>query len=507
MTSFVKGTIVLMFTVFLSKLFGFVFRMQFVKFAGEEAIGYYSTIYPTFIFFLSFVQIGLPIAIAKLTAEHLAKKEHSLVSALTKKTWTLFGLSCVVLLPILYFLTPFIATVLLKNEALASILIIALITVPFSTVASIIKGYLQGMNKIDVTAWAGLLEQVVRIVLVSFVLPVVLNPGDPLSSAEYAMGITLIAEIISLSYLFFHYKMNAVKKSVKVQYPTRRILQIGIPSSGSRLFGSFTWFLEPIVFIHALGLAGITAVAASELYGTISGVLIPLLLFPAFIPYALSVALIPAVSDAKAREKKSLLQKRIHLSLRVSAVSGCLAATVFYLHGEHIVEVFFHLSSMGYYLHLLTPIFFFYYIQSPLHAILQALHEARAAFYNSVFGGIGKLFLLFYLASRPGLEEFGAILAIGFGVLLTTFLHVATLRTRKETGVGYFFFFWTYTIFLLTIFIRPVIWPLGELPWIADSSVTLLLAILMLLLSRQIKLTDFQVGWELFKKNLPSTEK
>ena len=40
---------------------------------------------------------------------------------------------------------------------------------------------------------------------------------------------------------------------------------------------------------------------------------------------------------------------------------------------------------------------------------------------NSVYGGIAKLGVMFILASQPGLQETGAVLAIGFGVLITSF--------------------------------------------------------------------------------------
>ena len=50
---------------------------------------------------------------------------------------------------------------------------------------------------------------------------------------------------------------------------------------------------------------------------------------------------------------------------------------------------------------------------------------------NSIYGGLGKLFVMFVLASQPGIQEKGAVVAIGFGVLLTSFLHIATVRQRK----------------------------------------------------------------------------
>ena len=81
---------------------------------------------------------------------------------------------------------------------------------------------------------------------------------------------------------------------------------------------------------------------------------------------------------------------------------------------------------------LLAPVFFFYYIQGPLYSILQATGDAKAGMMNSVYGGIAKLGVMFILASQPGLQETGAVLAIGFGVLVTSFLHIATLTEKQS---------------------------------------------------------------------------
>ena len=88
---------------------------------------------------------------------------------------------------------------------------------------------------------------------------------------------------------------------------------------------------------------------------------------------------------------------------------------------------------------LYTAIFYFYYIQSPLHSILQAMDEAQAAMMNSIYGGLGKLFLLFFLASQPSIQEHGAIIAIGFGVLITSFLHIASIKQQKKIATIFIF--------------------------------------------------------------------
>lgn len=479
-----------MLVIFISKCFGFVYRMQFMRIAGEEVVGLYMTAYPTFIFFISLIQLGIPIAVSKLIAHYDATRRNDQITAVMKSSFKLSLISIIVFTPLILVSTPLIAKILLHNENLIYTLYISVFTIPVVVFASLFKAYLQGLTKIAPTAWAQLLEQVVRMGLIIAALPFFIS-DSPAKTAAAAMGITAIGELFSLAFLFYFY-VRSKRKAVTTKQATshvKPILKIALPSAGSKLFGTFTWFLEPIVFLKALTVAGLTAGAATTMYGVISGVHIPLLLFPAFIPGALSIILIPAVSNAIARNDLRLLNKRVTHSLRLSSLVGCIAATVFFIHGDELVMILFHLEENRGYMKILAPIFYFYYIQSPLHSILQAMDEAQAAMMNSIYGGVGKLFLLFFLASQPAIQEYGAILAIGFGVLITSFLHIASIKQQQNVHVGFRFFIMPYSIFIAVVAILPTY--TASLPMALQLAITLLVTIALLLITKQIRLQDF----------------
>ncbi|SOC36406.1 putative polysaccharide biosynthesis protein [Ureibacillus acetophenoni] len=495
MGSFVRGTVFLMIVIFLSKLFGFVYRMQFMRVAGEEVVGVYMTAYPAYIFFISLVQIGLPIAVAKIIAEFYAKKRIGQLKAVmsTAIKWSIA--SMIVFIPILYFFIPFLAGTLLQNEATKVTLYIALGAVPIVVISGLIRGYLQGVTKISPTAWSQMIEQLVRIALISMILPAFIVQGNPEMTAAYAMAITAIGEVVSFIYLYLHYlyTKSKLKSTEKPKpYPAMPLLRIAVPSAGSRLFGTFTWFLEPIIFLKALTIAGLTAAGATTLYGVISGVHIPLLLFPSFIPNALAIVLIPAVSSAIARNNYSLLNDRIEISLRMSSLIGCYAAAYFFLHGDELALMLFGLEDTKGYMRILAPIFYFYYIQSPLHSILQAVDEARAAMMNSIYGGLGKLFIMFVLASQASIAEYGAIIAIGFGVLMTSFLHIATIRQHKMIAGGFRFFVIPYVVFIATCIIQSYLLPMLNFNFWTNSAITLGIVTLLLIILNQFRLSDFR---------------
>lgn len=488
-----------MFVIFISKCFGFLYRMQFMRIAGEEAVGLYMTAYPTFIFFISLLQLGIPIAISKLIAEYHAKRKQEHVAAIMKTALKISLCSIVLFSPFIYLSIPYIAKVLLHNENLIYTLYISLFTIPIVVFSSLIKAYLQGLAKIAPTAWAQLLEQMVRIGLIVVLLPYFISESPALTAAA-AMGITAIGEVFSLLFLAYFYKRASRGFKQKSDRPsfTKPIFTIALPSAGSKLFGTFTWFLEPIVFLKALTVSGITAGAATTLYGIISGVHIPLLLFPAFIPAALAIVLVPAVSSALASNNFTLVNKRVTHSLRLSSLIGCLAATLFFLHGDELTMALFHLEENRGYMKILAPIFYFYYIQSPLHAILQALNEAQAAMMNSIYGGIGKLFLLFFLASQPTIQENGAIMAIGFGVLITSFLHIASIKQHQKIAIGFRFFLLPYCIFIVTSVIQPLL-PFN-LSLYLSCIVTVSIVLLLLIVTRQIRLADFHYLRSIFSR-------
>lgn len=502
MSSFIRGTAVLMVAVFLSKLLGFVFRIQFMRIAGEEAVGIYMTAYPAFIFFLSLVQLGIPIAIAKVIAELDAKGERDRIPSVMRTAYFITFLTAAVFIPTSISFVPYLAGTLLGNPASASALYAGIAIVPIAAIGGLIRGYFQGIARIEETAWSQIIEQVFRIALITWMLPIVFSGESNAMNAAYAMGITMLAEMASVLYLVFKYKQQKRRKPIlereKKRFPFEPILAVALPSSGSRLFGTFTWFLEPIIFLRALSMSGITAIAATSLYGVISGVLVPLLLFPAFIPYALSVVLVPAVSGAAASSNKKKLRERINLALRLSAITGTFAAAVFFIHGQALAEKLFQVTEGGSYMTILAPVFFFYYIQSPLYSILQATGDAKAGMMNSVYGGIAKLGVMFVLASQPGLQETGAVLAIGFGVLITSFLHIATLRKNKAAAAGFTMFALPYASFIMTAIMRPIFIPIGNVGLIMECIITSLFLLIILILTGQIKLNDFM----LFKKLL-----
>ena len=133
-------------------------------------------------------------------------------------------------------------------------------------------------------ALSQLIEQIVRIALITVLTKTFLPYGIEYAAAA-AMVASVIGELASLVYLLTTFKMKK-KFRVRKQFFTyvksgkntfQELMSIAIPTTGSRMIGSLSWFFEPIVVSHSLALAGVAAIAATKQYGALTGFALPLI--------------------------------------------------------------------------------------------------------------------------------------------------------------------------------------------------------------------------------------
>ncbi|MEK4969129.1 stage V sporulation protein B [Cytobacillus sp. FSL R7-0696] len=434
MSKFIQGTIILLFAGLVTRVLGFINRIVIARFIGAEGVGLYMMAFPTFILVVTITQLGLPVAISKNVAEAEARGD-------TEKTKKILIVSLASTLslsllftPALILLTPYLSEHLLTdNRTLYPLLAIAPV-VPIIAVSSVIRGYFQGKQNMKPAAYSQLIEQVVRITLIAALTKAFLPYGIEYAAAG-AMLASVIGELASLIYLLTSFKLKK-KFKVRKQFfqhirkgkdTFKQLMEVALPTTGSRMIGSVAWFLEPIVVTYSLTIAGVSTIAATEGYGALTGFALPLLMLPSFINMALSTSLVPAISEAKAVNNIHLIEYRLQQALRISLTTGGLSVVVIYILAEPLMTVMYGSTTGTDFLKLMAPLFLFYYFQQPLQSALQALDLARAAMINSLIGAVAKIAVIFILGSQPAFGITGVALGLIVGFVLVTLLHFATL--------------------------------------------------------------------------------
>ncbi len=435
--TFLKGTLILILSGFITKILGFVNRIVLARTLGEEGVGLYMMAFPTFVLAVTLTQLGLPIAIAKLIAEAKAENDkRKIKKILTVSLWTT-SLLGIIFTTCLFFIAPILSETLLTDRRTLYPIITIAPVIPIIAISSVIRGYFQGIQNMKPSAVSQVIEQIIRIGLVVSCTTLLLPYGVEFG-ASGAMISIIFGELASLGYMLYIFKQQKEVRIRKNFFATVQgsretffdLMHIALPTTGGRLIGSISYFFEPIVVAQSLSIAGLSSIAATKQYGELTGYAVPLLLLPNFITFALSTSLVPAISEAVAKKQRRLIEFRLQQALRIMLFVGGWSVVIMYVFASPALKLMYGTDHAATYIQLMAPCFLFYYFQAPLQSILQAINMASVAMVNSLVGNIVKIICIFLLASQSQLQIIGVALAICAGMLATTFLHFGTLLKK-----------------------------------------------------------------------------
>ncbi|WP_163970106.1 stage V sporulation protein B [Oceanobacillus halotolerans] len=433
--TFLQGTIILIMAGLITRFLGFINRLVVARLMGEEGVGLYMMALPTLFLVITLTQLGLPVAISKRVAEAEARNDQQKIKKILTVSFAITAVTCILFTTGMILFAPFIASTLLTDGRTIYPLIAISPIVPIIAISSILKGYFQGKQNMKPQSFGLVIEQIVRIACVAFFVNLLLPYGVEFAAAG-AMFSVILGEFASLAFMFYLFKRN---KSIKVRNrffhylktsksTLRELFSIALPSTGSRLIGSISNFLEPILVAQSLAIAGVATTIATKQYGELTGFVLPLLFLPTFITNSLSIALVPNISEAEANKNKKLIHYRIHQSIRISFASGAIATIVLTFFAEPILTYMYGTDNASRFLVFMAPFFILLYIQAPLQSALQGLDLAKPAMWNSLVGAFFKFIVLFFLASNPDFGIMGVAIAMSVGVVLVTLMHLASLK-------------------------------------------------------------------------------
>ena len=201
----------------------------------------------------------------------------------------------VVIITLGLFLTKFISFNLLKNANTYYPLLACLFTLPFISIGYIIKGYFYGKQNTLPHMVSNVVEQLIRLLIISLFLPKLVNYGPVISITCYILFNILSESVSIMMFMFFLPKdKNITKDDIKLDYQeAKEILSISIPSVAGRLLGNVGFFLEPILLTNVLLYMKLPISYITREYAVYNTYAIGTLLFPSFFISAICNALLP----------------------------------------------------------------------------------------------------------------------------------------------------------------------------------------------------------------------
>ncbi|GIN84757.1 sporulation protein YkvU [Heyndrickxia sporothermodurans] len=434
MTSFFKGTFLLVVVAFIGECVEFFINMVLANELGEVGLGLYMSILPVIFFIVVLSSMELPISISKFIAEkeekfHLSMLQHAI--RFTVMFTTVLVILAIVILPIIPVFNHY-------HPYMRGLVIVLIPLISFSSVA---RGYFMGVQHMGKIAAANFLRRIVQLGLLVIVYKLF---QFELDKAIFVALCTFVgSEIIVFLYLvhtfFLQFKHFKKKHNVRLTGKSVRksLMSVSLPTTGMRISHSISHAIQPFLIKAALMKAGFSGTMAIEHFGILTGVAFSIGFFPAFIAHSLSTVLIPTVSEAYAKKDFLKLRNLLQQVILITFIYGIPAIIIFHIFAKPLTHMFFDSEIAPLYLQLLWPYFLFHFFAIPLQAFLIGIGLIKDTLLHFVWSTIVMFVMMYLLGSNQQFNMVGIILGMNASSLLMMLLHYVTLC--RKIGVSLIF--------------------------------------------------------------------
>lgn len=423
---FMQSVLILMVSQLLIKLLGLVYQIYLTNKEGFGDTGnaIRSGGYQIYALLLTISSIGVPNAISKLVSERVVVGDSKGAHRIFKVSLLTFGIIGFIGTMILFVGAGYISSVILQIPEAEMTLVALSPSVFFVTIASVMRGYFNGREKISITAKSQTLEQVFKTILTIVVVEIVgftTNLNTALMSAGANLATTL-SVLLSFGYLTLYYNIykkgiaEEIKNSVNYKKESvltlvKKILFVSTPITLSAIMSTLNKNIDSITVVRGLK-KFLSEAEAKAQYGILSGKVDTLTTLPLSFNIAFATALVPYVSSAIAKGEKENAGKRISFSILVSILIGLPCTIGMMVFSEQIIGLLFPNATNGALLLQVTAVtIIFSVLAQTVNGALQGLGKIMVPAITSTIGLLVKLFMNIKLIPIPEIGVYGAAIA------------------------------------------------------------------------------------------------
>ncbi len=443
-----KGTLILTVSGIVVKIIGSLNWVFLSRILGGEGIGLYQMGFPIYLLALTLSSAGIPVAISIITAEKLAAGDYNgarRVFDLSRRVLYFTGAF------FMFFMTLgagwLVAHDWIRDER-AFWSIIALAPAVFLvTFMSSMRGYLQGWQKMAPTAASEIIEQLFRVVTMIFfawlLLPFGLQYGAAGASMGAAVGALMALVLLSFCVNRLH-GLYADKFAQIDEGPResakellRRLLKLALPISMASLMLPVVANLDMLIVPQRLEVAGFDIHKATELFGYMTGMALPLINLATILTVALSIALVPSIATSRAAGGTEEICEKAGTAFRIAMATTVPCAVGLYLLADPVARVVYNSPGAAVTIAASSVAVVFLGLHQVSTGILQGLGLTRIPVLAMLAAAALKVVLNWQLVALPA-----------FGIKGAAYATVADMAAAALVNM---FFIWRHTGFFLDV--------------------------------------------------------
>ena len=443
-SKFLKGTMILTISSIIVKVIGSLNWIILSRVLGGEGIGLYQMGFPIYLMAITVSSAGVPVAISIITSEKLANKDYRGAKRVFNVSLRLLLISGLVFSSALLFGADFLINQHIIRDARAYYSIIALApAVFFVTFLASFRGYLQGWQIMTPTATSEVVEQLVRVITMLVFADLFMPYGLAYAAGGASMGAGAGAFCALLVLMWFyrrlkrrlHEEIEAQDDSIPQEsagHIIKRLLKLALPVSLTSLMLPIGANLDLLIVPQRLEVAGFDVRHATELFGYLTGMAVPLVNLATIFTAAMTISLVPSISESRTLERFDAIRDKIRLAFRVAMIITFPCFMGLFFLAEKVAALIYNAPGAAGAIQTMSVGILFLGMHQISTGILQGLGKTAIPVINMILACLVKVVMSWWLTAIPLLGIKGASMATVADFAVTAIINMGFIY--KYTG-------------------------------------------------------------------------
>ncbi len=430
------NTMILTVSGFFMRTIGVAFNVYLTNRIGAAGIGLFELIMAVYALTVTFAAAGVRLGATRLVTHALGQPRTDPSGAIL--TCIRYGLvtGCAAAL-VLFYASPLIAQYWIADENAGTSLKILAASLPFTAISAALNGYFTARKTLLKYAGVQLLGQLAKVLATVLALHRLRGGEIGAACACISFGISL-SETAACALLLAMCRADrgAFRGFAPARCGLNALLPIALPDAIGSGMRSVLLTVEHLLIPIGFRKSGQSAEQAMNLYGSIHGMALPIILYPAAVLYALSGLLIPELADCRSKGKQAHIDFTVRFCLRLTVLFslGCSAFLFFFagdvaccVYGDDTAAFFIRLLS------LLLPVM---YADTMVDGMLKGLNEQLASMRYNIIDSSLCVALVYVLLPKYAVK--GYLFILFFSEIMNFSLSFHRLTTACTVRVQVF---------------------------------------------------------------------
>lgn len=304
-------------------------------------------------------------------------------------------------------------------------------TLPLSCLWGVLGGYFTATDRVGRLVGVQFVDRLMDILSTTLMLTLWAG-SDVERGCLSIIGGNAMGTCVSVAVLYLLYRLDHRGRSEPAPPVGRRLLGLALPVALSDDLRAGLNTLEQFLIPWGLRQYGASGEGAIASYGTIHGMVFPVLMFPACVLQAVSDLLIPELSRCRALGSHRRIRHIIRQCLHWGMIFAASVAGVLWLIADPLAIRLYDSAEAGIFLRQFAPLVLLLYLDAIVDGMLKGLiQQVHSAWYNTVTSVLDVVFL-FVLLPKWGLSgyfiTFTITHAVNFYLSITRLIRVSEYR-------------------------------------------------------------------------------